>query len=195
MLQTSFCSSWSVYQLSACQIWMWYKDAFVLFMEIPLFLMCLALWQEAFQVHSWTLLFRLIYGLLSAVSCHLFRKKCNGLISQPRARQASVRMLKIYVSVQHNFHLRKQGDLPEQAAVRFCKLFQLWNCYSWVFSFGALVTGALGFDTMGVFSCFRVSLLWWKSLSTNAVTLLQLTKVWRLRCEKCPRKGQIPSGY
>lgn len=43
------------------------------------------------------------------------------------------------------------------------------------------------------FSCFRISLLWWKSLSTNSVTLLQVTKVWRLRCEKCPRKGQFPS--
>lgn len=152
---------------------MWYKDAFVLFMEIPLCLMYLALWQEAFQVRGWTLLFRLIYGLLSAVSYHLFRKKFNGLISQPRAKQASVRILKIYVNVQHNFHLRKQGDLPEQAALCFCKLFQLWICY---------LQGAFFFLLVPLWQKLWVLTQWeflhvskhlccgGRSLSTNAVT-------------------------
>lgn len=160
-------------------------------MEIPLFLMYLALWQEAFQVCGWTLLFRLIYGLLSAVSYHLFRKKCNVLISQPRAKQASVRILKIYVHVQHN--LRKQGDLPEQP-------FAFANCFS------------SGFVTHHFFLLLPLwQQLWvltqWeflhvsrhpcsagRSLSTNTVTLLQVTKIGRLRCEKCPGKGQFPSG-
>lgn len=33
-----------------------------------------------------------------------------------------------------------------------------------------------------------------RSLCTNPVALLQVTKMWRLRCGKCPRKRQIPSG-
>lgn len=111
-------------QLSASWIWMWYKDAFVLFMEIPLFLMYLALWQEAFQVRGWTLLFRLIYGLLSAVSYHLFRKKCNSLISQPRAKQASVRILKIYVNVQHSFTWGSKVTCQSR------QLFAFANCFS-----------------------------------------------------------------
>lgn len=162
-------------------------------MEIPLFLMYLALWQEAFQVRGWTLLFRLIYGPLSAVSYHLFRKKCNGLISQPRAKQASVRILKIYVNVQHNFHLRKQGDLPEQ-------LFAFANCFSLdslliIFFLLLLLWQQLWVLTQSEF--LRVSrhpCSAGRSLSTNTVTLLQVTKIGRLRCEKCPGKGQFPSG-
>lgn len=65
------------------------------------------------------------------------------------------------MNVQHNFHLRKQGDLPEQ-------LFAFANCFSsgfvthHFFSLATLVTAALGFDTIGVSSCFKASLLCWK---------------------------------
>lgn len=163
-------------------------------MEIPLCLMCLALWQEAFQVRGWTLLFRLIYGLLSAVSYHLFRKKFNGLISQPRAKQASVRILKIYVNVQHNFHLRKQGDLPEQAALCFCKLFQLWICYlqGVFFSLGALVAEALGFDTVGVSACFKASLLWWKESFHKYSNCCRWPRYGGLDVKSVPEKDSFP---
>lgn len=99
----------------------------VLFMEIPLFLMYLPLWQEVFWVCGWILV--LIYGHLSVVCSHLFRKKINGLISHPKLKQVCVWILKIYVNVQKNLHLRKQGDMPEQTAICFHKLFWQWICY------------------------------------------------------------------
>lgn len=127
-----FLLSWNVYQLSACWIWIWYKDAFVCIVHGNTSgLMYLASWQEAFPVCGRILLLRLIYGCLGAVSCHLFRgkKKNKGLILHPKAKQASVRILRIYVNVQKSFQLRKQGDLPEQTVICYRKLFQQWICY------------------------------------------------------------------
>lgn len=101
----------------------------VLFMEIPLVLVYLALWQEAFQVCGRILLLGLIHGCLGAVSCHLFRKKIMAWSCIQEPKQASVRILRIYVNVQKSFQLRKQGDLPERTAICYCRLFQQWICY------------------------------------------------------------------
>lgn len=57
------------------------------------------------------------------------KKKNKGLILHPKAKQASVRILRIYVNVQKSFQLRKQGDLPEQTVICYRKLFQQWICY------------------------------------------------------------------
>lgn len=139
----------------------------VLFMEIPLFLMYLASWQEAFWVRGWILLFRLIYGRLGADSCHLFRKKFNGLISHPRAKQASVRILKIYVDVQKNFHLRKQGDLPEQTAIHF-RILSAMNLLLVVFFLMEPLWQQLCSLTPWELLSVEANFLWWKdSLSTN----------------------------
>lgn len=123
-----FLLSWNVYQLSACWIWIWYKDAFVCIVHGNTSgLMYLASWQEAFPVCGRILLLRLIYGCLGAVSCHLFRGKKKKIKAWSCIQKQSKLVLESWGFM---WMYRKASSWGNKVTCQSRQLFAIANCFS-----------------------------------------------------------------